>query len=108
MVLRLLWNIVDSRLETNLNNQLRTRDSIAYLQCKRYYMAQSAVKERALLDIETFWERPTLEPALRWERWQMQMLKLAILAKEGISIDTLRENPTNKVTLLPEPINETN
>ena len=32
------------------------------------------------------------------------MLKLVILAKEGISIDTLREDPPNKVTLPPEPI----
>ena len=51
-------------------------------------MAQSAVKERDLLGIESFWERPTLEPSLRWECWQI-MLKLVIFAKEGISIDTL-------------------
>ena len=55
-------------------------------------MAQSAVKERALLGIERFWEKPTLEPHLRWDRWQI-MLKLAILGKEGISIETLREDP---------------
>ena len=36
------------------------------------------------------------------------MLKLAIIAKEGISIDTLREDPPNKVTLPPEPIYEDN
>ena len=70
-------------------------------------MAQSAVKERALLGLEPFWERPTLEPPLRWERWQI-MLKLVILAKEGISIDTLQEEPPNKVTLPPEPIYEAN
>ena len=70
-------------------------------------MAQSAVKERALLGIEPFWEKPTLEPPLRWERWQI-MLKLAILAKEGISIDNLREDPPDKVTLPPEPIYEAN
>ena len=70
-------------------------------------MAQSAVKERALLGIELFWEKPTLEPPLRWERWQI-MLKLAILPKEGISIDTLREDPPNKVTFPLEPIYDEN
>ena len=58
-------------------------------------MAQSAVKERAQLRIESFWEKPTLEPPLRWDRWQIK-LKLAILANEGISIDTLREDPPVK------------
>ena len=65
-------------------------------------MAQSATKERALLGIEPFWDKPILEPPLRWEI----MLKLAILAKEGISIDTLLEDPPDKVTLPPEPIYE--
>ena len=88
--------MVASHLEFNLNNLLRTRDSITYLQSKRYHMAQSAVSEQALLGIEPFWESPTLEPPLRWERWQI-MLKLAFLAKEGNSIDTLREG-TNKNT----------
>ena len=49
-------------------------------------MAQSATKERALLGSEPFWDKQTLEPPLRWDRWQI-MLKLAIMAKEGISID---------------------
>ena len=70
-------------------------------------MAQSAVKERALLGIKPFWEKPTLETPLRLDRWQI-MLKLAILAKEGISIDTLREDPPDKVTFPPEPIYEDN
>ena len=70
-------------------------------------MAQSAVKERAFLRIESFWEKPTLEPPLRWDRWQI-MLKLAILAKEGISIDTILGEPLDKVTIPPEPIYEDN
>ena len=70
-------------------------------------MAQSEVKERALLRIEPFWERPTLEPPLKWERWQI-MLRLAIRTKEGISIDTLREDPPDKVTIPSEPIYEAN
>ena len=66
---------------------------------------QSATKERALLRIEPFGEKPTLEPPLRWDRWQI-MQKLAIMAKEGISIDILLEDPPDKVTLPPEPIYE--
>ena len=53
-------------------------------------MAQSSGKERALLGIESFWEKPTLEPPLRWDRWQI-MLKLAIM-----------------VTLPPAPLYEDN
>ena len=34
------------------------------------------------------------------------MLKLAIMAKEGISIDILLDDPPDKVTLPPEPIYE--
>ena len=70
-----------------------------------YHMAQSVPKERALLGIELFWERPTLEPPLRWERWRI-ILKLAILAKELISIDILQEEPPHKVTFPPEPTYE--
>ena len=68
-------------------------------------MAQSATKERALLGIEPFWEKPTLEPPLRWDRWQIK-LKLAIMAEEGISIDILPDDPPDKVILPPEPIYE--
>ena len=98
---------MDSILESNFKKLLHIRGSVAYLQSKRYHMVQSAVKERALLGIEPFWEGPILEPPLSWERWQI-MLKLAILAKEGISIDTLREDPPTKITFPPEPIYEEN
>ena len=66
-------------------------------------MVQSSPKERALLGVEPFWERPTLKTPLRLERWRI-ILKLAIIAKEGISIDILREAPPFKVILPPEPI----
>ena len=66
-------------------------------------MAQSATKERAHLGIEPFWDKPTLEPPLRWDRWQI-MLKLAIMAKEGITIDTLLDDPPDKVTLPQNPL----
>ena len=70
-------------------------------------MAQSAGKERAVFRIELFWEKPTLKPPLRWDRWQI-MLNLAIMEKDGISIDTLCQDPPNKVTLPPELIYEDN
>ena len=70
-------------------------------------MAQSATKERALLGIKPFWEKPTLEPPFRWDRWQI-VLKLAIMAKEGISINTLLKDPPDNVILPPEPIYEDN
>ena len=70
-------------------------------------MAQSATKERALLGIEPFWERPTLKPPLRWERWRI-LLKLAIPAKESISNDILREAPPDEVTLPLEAIYKVN
>ena len=59
-------------------------------------MAHSAPKERALLRIEPFWERPTLEPPLRWKRWKI-ILKLMILAKKDILIGILREAQPDKV-----------
>ena len=68
-------------------------------------MAQSETKEGAFLGIEPF--RPTLEPPLRLEHWRI-ILKLAILAKEGISIDILREAAPNKVNFHLEPIYEEN
>ena len=70
-------------------------------------MAQSATKERALLGIEPFWEKPTLEPPLRWDRWQI-LLKLAIMAKEGISFNILLEDPPDMVILPPEPLYKDN
>ena len=42
---------------------------------------------------------------MQWDRWQI-MLKLAVMAKEGISIDTLLEDPPENVTLPSEPIYE--
>ena len=107
MVIQQFSNTLDSHLESNSDNQQRFRGSITYLHSKRYHMAQSAVKERALLGFEPFWEKPTLEPPLGWDRWQI-MLKLAILAKEGISIDTLCEDPLDKVIFPPEPVYEDN
>ena len=102
MVIPPISNSLDSHLESHSTFSKWIRSSNAYLYGQGYHMAQSAAKEPALFGIETFWEKPTLEPPLRWERWQI-MLKLAIMAKEGISIDILLEDPPDKI-LAPEPI----
>ena len=68
-------------------------------------MEQSAPKDGALLGIEPFWERATLEPPLRWERWRI-LPKLATLAKKGFAVDIIRKAPSDKVTLPPMPIHE--
>ena len=52
-------------------------------------MAQSARESRKTpLSIEPFCERPTSDPSIRWEKWRIQV-KLAILARENITLDTL-------------------
>ena len=93
---------MDSHLESNFIKSLRIPCWNTYLRSKKFQLAQSATKERALLGIEPFWERPILEPPLRWERWRL-ILKLAILANEGSLIDILREAPPGKVTFPPKP-----
>ena len=62
-------------------------------------MAQSTPKERTLLGIKPFWDRPTLKPPLRWERKRI-IWKMATLAKEGISISyNTRGIPVKAVSL---------
>ena len=68
-------------------------------------MAQSAAQKRIPLDIEPFWDKPSVDPPLKWEKWQMQA-KLALLAKENITIDTLLEPKPETVQLPLEPIYE--
>ena len=53
-------------------------------------MAHQATQKRTPLGIEPFWEKPSADPPLKWEKWQMQA-KLALLAKEDIALDTLLE-----------------
>ena len=66
-------------------------------------MAQSAAQKRTLLGIEPFWDKPSVDPPLKWEKWQMQA-NLALLAKENITIDTLLEPKPETVQLPLEPI----
>ena len=66
-------------------------------------MAQPARESRKTpLSIEPFWERPTSDPPIRWEKWRIQ-LKLAILARENITIDTLLQPKPSTVRLPEEP-----
>ena len=59
-------------------------------------MAQAARKSRKTpLSIEPFWERPTPDPPIRWERWRIQV-RHAILARENVTLDTLLQpKPTH-------------
>ena len=66
-------------------------------------MAQSAAdSKKTPLHIEAFWEKPTATPSLTWIKWTQQW-KLALLAKEGIQLDTLLNDPPATVTYPPEP-----
>ena len=67
-------------------------------------MAQSATKKTPL-GIDPFWNKPTPDPPIRWEKWRVQY-KLALLAKENIILDTLLGPKPETVELLLEPIYE--
>ena len=68
-----------------------------------YNMAQSATdSKKTPLHIEAFWEKPTATPSLTWDKWTQQW-KLALLAKEGIQLDNLLNDPPTTVTYPPEP-----
>ena len=67
-------------------------------------MAQSATK-RTPLEIDPFWDKPTPDSPLRWEKWRVQY-KLALLAKENIILDTLLGPKPEMVELPLEPIYE--
>ena len=58
-------------------------------------MAQSELKGKTILRIEPFWEKPSSNPPIPWEKWRSQ-LKMAIVAKTNIQVeDLLREKPTS-------------
>ena len=66
-------------------------------------MAQSARESRKTpLSIEPFWERPTSDPPIRWEKWRIQV-KLAILARENVTLDTLLQRKPTTVRPPAEP-----
>ena len=66
-------------------------------------MEQPARESRETpLSIEPFWERPTSDPPIRSEKWRIQV-KLAILARENITLDTLLQPKLMTVRLPAEP-----
>ena len=66
-------------------------------------MAQSARESRKTsLSIEPFWECTTSDPPIHWEKWRIQV-KLAILAKENITLDTLLQPKPTHIRLPVEP-----
>ena len=64
-------------------------------------MAQPAT-ERTPLGIDPFWNKPTLDPPLRWEKRRAQY-KLSLLAKENIILDELLGPKPEMVELPLEP-----
>ena len=64
-------------------------------------MAQSVRQSRKNpLSIEPICERATSDPPKRLEKWRIQV-KLAILARENISLDTLLQTKPTHVRLPP-------
>ena len=74
-----------------------------YSNGKLYNMAQSAREFRKTpLPIEPFLERPTSDPPRRWEKLRIQV-KLAILTRVNITLDTLLQPKPTTVRLPAEP-----
>ena len=66
-------------------------------------MAQSPRESRKTpLSIELFWKRATSDPPIRCEKWRIRV-KLAILARENIMLDTLLQPKPTHVRLPAEP-----
>ena len=66
-------------------------------------MAQSAEKGKTILGLEPFWEKPSSNPTIPWEKWRSQ-LKMALVAKTNIEIDDhLREKSTAVIYPPPPP-----
>ena len=52
------------------------------------WRSQQRTPRTTPLHLEAFWEKLTATPPLTWDKWTQQW-KLALLAKEGIQLDTL-------------------
>ena len=68
-----------------------------------YEMAQPASHKRTPLGIEHFSQNPSLDPSLKWEKWQ---IRLAFLAKEIIVLGTQLGSQIEQVQLPLELIYE--
>ena len=66
-------------------------------------MGQSARESRKTpWSIEPFWELPTSDPPIRWENWRIQV-KLSILGRENITLDSILQPKPTMVRLPAEP-----
>ena len=68
-------------------------------------MAQSTEKGRTILGLEPFWERPSSNPPIPWEKWRSQ-LKMALVPKTNIELDELLTEKPTTVIYPPEPVEE--
>ena len=68
-----------------------------------YDMKQPA--KNTPVKIDAFWDKPTTDPSLRWKKRRVQY-KLALLAKENITLDTLLGPKPEMVDLPLEPVYE--
>ena len=60
-------------------------------------MAQSDKIGRTALGLEPFWDKPSSNPPISWEKWRNQ-LKMALVAKTNIELDELlQERPTTVI-----------
>ena len=60
-------------------------------------MAQSNT-DSSLRGIPAFWPNHTVEPPIHWNNW-IDQFHLAIIAKENLDIDNLKEPVERKTTL---------
>ena len=60
-------------------------------------MAQSDKIGRTTLGLKPFWDKPSSNPPISWEKWRSQ-LKMALVAKTNIELDELlQERPTTVI-----------
>ena len=68
-------------------------------------MAQSDKIGRTALGLEPFWDKPSSNPPIPWEKWRSQ-LKMALVAKTNIELDELLQERPTAVIYPPEPVEE--
>ena len=68
-------------------------------------MAQSDSKGKTMLGLEPFWEKPSSNPPITWEKWRSQV-KPVIVAKTNVQLEDLLREKTTTVIYPPEPVEE--
>ena len=93
---------VDRKLKTLISGISHRNSTNAYRTQFLYGKAHSALEShKTLLSIEPFWERTISDPPIQLEKRRIQV-KLAILARENITLDTRLQTKPTDVILLPE------